>query len=558
MAKIHTLKIANYRGFKKFEQVFGMTDFICLIGRGDSGKTTILEAISSVLSPIWNLSFYDTDFYKVEITNPIEIEVSLYELPNALIHENKFGLYIRGLDKATGIIHDEIKDEHEPVLTIKLIVKKDLEPKWFVTNDRNGQEPIEIHATDRAKLNVFMVSDYIDRHFTWNKGTPLYSLLKQDGSNEEKTSIIVDAFRDAKQNIDPDAFKYLNNVVKNIKKSASNLGVDIENTSTSIDFKDIAIKDGRICLHEDNVPFRLKGKGTKRLISVAIQTELAKSGGILLIDEIELGLEPDRAQHLVRTLKKPNIGQVFITTHSRDILVELKATDIYKIEKNGECLLLFDTTLQGCIRTNPEAFFSNRILVCEGPTEIGICRGLNNYRIQSEQDNVSYLGVGFANGVGSNQVAYAKGFLEAGYKVCMFCDSEVKEFNEQKATLKEKGINIIDCDNNNAIENQIFLDLPWNAIKELIHYVLSTRHDSVEDSLRHYYKTYGELPQNWIEVDSLELRKTLGIVAKKRQWLKNIDHGEFLGEVCCKYLADIKGTRLETQFQELSDWIDNA
>lgn len=29
-------------------------DFVCLLGRGDSGKTTILDAISLVLSPNWN------------------------------------------------------------------------------------------------------------------------------------------------------------------------------------------------------------------------------------------------------------------------------------------------------------------------------------------------------------------------------------------------------------------------------------------------------------------------------------------------------------------------
>ena len=81
MAKIHTLKIKNFRGFESFEHVFGFSNFICLIGRGDSGKTTILEAISRVLSPSWNLSFYDTDFYNCDISNPIEIEVTLYEVP---------------------------------------------------------------------------------------------------------------------------------------------------------------------------------------------------------------------------------------------------------------------------------------------------------------------------------------------------------------------------------------------------------------------------------------------------------------------------------------------
>lgn len=69
MAKIHTLKISNYRGIKKLEHVFDTKSFICLIGRGDSGKTTLLQAIAAVLSPNWDYKFYDSDFYEGKIEN---------------------------------------------------------------------------------------------------------------------------------------------------------------------------------------------------------------------------------------------------------------------------------------------------------------------------------------------------------------------------------------------------------------------------------------------------------------------------------------------------------
>lgn len=557
MAKIYTLKISNFKVLEKFEQVFGMTDFICLIGRGDSGKTTILEAISAVLSPSWNLTFYDTDFFNGDITNPIEIEATLYDLPATLIQESKFGLFIRGLDLTTGLIHEEIEDNHVTVLTIKLIVDKNLEPKWFVINGRASQEPIEIRANDRASLNVFLVSDYIDRHFSWSKGNPLYSLLKGEDISSEKTNVIIDAFREVKEKIDSTSFSHLDSVVGKIKLAASALGVDITDTNTTIDFKDISIKDGRICLHENSVPFRQKGKGSKRLISIAIQTELAKTGGILLIDEIEQGLEPDRVQHLAKTLKSQNKGQVFITTHSRDVLVELTAGDIFKIKRGNPNLFSFDQSLQACIRSNPEAFFSDRVLVCEGPTEIGICRSFNEHRITLGKDNVSFLGVRFANGNGSNQIGYAKSFLKAGYDVCLFCDSDVDEINKQKEELRKRGIVVIDCEEKNATENQFFFDLPWKGIKELIDYQILQLQESIEDSVKVEFKKIGELADNWIEIDTIEIRKVLGDVAKKKSWFKRTDHGEFLGKTYCTHLADSKGKRIEKQFEELSKWIDN-
>lgn len=560
MAKIHTLKINNYKGIQRLEQVFGMTDFVCLIGRGDSGKTTILEAISSVLSPSWNLTFYDTDFFNCDVSNPIEIEVSLYNLPDSLIRESKFGLYIRGLDKYTNVIFDEIEDSQETILTILLKVEKDLEPKWYVVNNRIIQQPIEIRANDRASLNVFLVSDYIDRHFTWSKGNPLYSLLNAEDTTSEKSNVIIDALREAKAKIDSESFKYLDGVVEKISTNAAEFGVDISNTTTTIDFKDISIKDGKICLHDDKVPFRLKGKGTKRLISIAIQTELAKFGGILLIDEIEQGLEPDRAQHLVKTLKNQNKGQVFITTHSRDVLVELNAEDIFRTRKGKDHLFRFDEFLQGCIRSNPEAFFSERVIVCEGATEIGFLRGMNSFRIMHELDNMALLGIRLADGKGNSQFDWSKAFFNADYQVCLFCDSDVTKNDEIKTGLNILGIKVVQCETGNAIEDQIFKDLDWNGVNELLKYTRIEENTSELDSLKAKYRNlgYGDFPLNWLQTDTQQIRDAIGKTAKKNSWFKRIDFGEVLGEVCCKYYSKTNSKRLDQMISELNTWIENV
>ena len=98
MAKIYSLSIKNFRGINEFHQVFN-SDLICLIGRGDSGKSTILEAISYVLSASWNHSFFDNDFHNCNTNSAIIIEATLKDLPPDLIREDKFGLYLRGLDR---------------------------------------------------------------------------------------------------------------------------------------------------------------------------------------------------------------------------------------------------------------------------------------------------------------------------------------------------------------------------------------------------------------------------------------------------------------------------
>lgn len=558
MAKIHTLKISNFRGIEKFEQAFGNENFICLIGRGDSGKTSILEAISFVLSPNWNLAFFDTDFYNCIVENPIVIEVSLLELPEYLLQDNKYGMFLRGLDTRTNTIHDEIQEAHEDVLTIRLTVTKDLEPVWEVISNR--QDPIEIKSSDRASLNVFLVSDYIDRHFSWSKGNPLYALLQQSETQADSVNVIINEMRKAKDQVDrSNGFNYLDETINKVKLSAAKLGSDISDASTTIDARELNIKDNKVCLHGGSIPFRLKGKGSKRLISIAIQTELAKEGGILLIDEIEQGLEPDRAQHLASILKNNNSGQIFITTHSRDVLVELEASNLFRMKKSATKLFPFTPDLQACLRSNPEAFFAERIIVCEGSTEVGFCRAINKSRIVNGKDNITSKGIRLANGMGSTQIEYAQGFHAAGYDVCMFCDSDVESINTKKETLRVQGIVIIDTDKDNSIEQQIFSDLNWIGIQDLIAYRLTFKNiEHIKNQVAKHYSTV--FLENALTEDSIELRLALGKSAteKDKDWFKRTDHGEYLGEVCCKHIATFEGKKLHWQVTELNKWIDNV
>lgn len=558
MAKIYSLKISNYRGIQKFNQVFGFTDFVCLIGRGDSGKTTILDAISKVLSPSWNLPFYDTDFYNSDIDTPIEIEAVLYDLPQRILQEEKYGLYIQGLNKTSSIISKDFTDKDESVLVVKLVVNKYLEPQWSVID--NIQEPKIISARDRALFNVFLISDYIDRHFSWNIGSPLYSILKRSGGTDivDDNNIIIDSLRDAKDTISKTSFNSLNDSFDKVKSKAGKLGIDISGALSTIDFKDLALKDGKVCLHEDNIPFRLKGKGAKRLISIAIQSELAESGGIMLIDEIEQGLEPDRAQHLAKTLKEMNTGQVFITSHSRDVIVELDAKDLFLMKKEANALSIFSSDLQGCLRNNPEAFFARKILVCEGATEVGFCRALNSYRIYKGKANAALRGVRFVDGTGSRLLNYAKNFKESSFNICMFCDSDVEDINKEKDELRAQGICVVDCEEGNSIEQQVFLDLPWKGVQKLIEYRMEgVSQSSMEASLR---SKEPNLEKTWQTLDSYDTRKLLGYVSsqiKGKEWFKRIDHGIVLGSVCCEYLEDMTVSKLYKEILELSNWIDN-
>lgn len=572
MARIKKLSVKNYRGIKDISIEFGDEDIICFIGRGDSGKSTILDAISSVLSSSWSLIFYDTDFYDCDYDASIEIEASIIDFPEKLLSDDKYGLYARSLNLQTQEISDEIilddLGDINPVLTIKLIVDKSLEPKWTVVNAREQEERL-ISAADRATINCSMISDHIDRHFSWSKGNPLFSLLKGQDSQEaaSQINVVIDSLRQAKLKIDDYPFSELMGVTTLIKNQAAVFGLNISEAHTTLDFKELSIKDGRISLHENAIPFRLKGKGSKRIASFAIQTALIKNGGIMLIDEIEQGLEPDRIKQIIRVLKEQKTSQIFLTTHSREVVTELNASSLFLIlkENNGSRVEVRNLDsdndrLQKSVRACPEAFFAKKVIVCEGATEIGICRAIEKWRNSKGKEQMSFKDCAYVDGTGNTLVERSKEIKLAGINTALLCDSDDVSLNMKKNSLKDLGINIFDCELGKCIEQQVFTDIPWGGVIELLMYVNLNFKDSFSDA----FKESSVAPiEEWAE--DFDLRcKIVSIFninengKSGKKWFKSIQYGEKLGEISFKYVDEMdENCHLRKTLFALSGWIDS-
>lgn len=574
MAKLHHLKIQHFRGIQAFEHTFrdGIT---CIVGRGDSGKSTILDAIACVFSPSWSLHVNDCDFYLCDTSKPIIIEGTVIKIPDELIVKYKTNL--RGVSSDGNIIDDMESEEArlettETALTIQLKVSKDLEPIWSIVSN-NGGDPSPIKAKDREKLCVFAVSNYTDRHFSLNKGNLLYTLYKRlNGTNIiDEDNKILDVIREAKEAFDCSVGNKFDSVITKIKEKAGTLGLGLNEIKAMLDQRDIAISENKVSIHEGDIPFRLKGKGSKRLLSLAIQLALSNPSGVILIDEIEQGLEPDRSQHLVNTLSKQNAQQFIITTHSSNVAVELPSDSLYvKVKENG-CLLHVGKDLQDCVRKNPEAFFAKKVVICEGATEIGICRAINEFRIKSGLRSASCAGVRFVDGTGNALKNYVDGFLSLGYPTALFCDSdpEGKEINDLKPAYIEKKVEIIDCEEGYSIEGQVFKDVPWKVVKELLEMRMQNRiaedkSPSVEQASRDVFSSINTKlnhkstwSQNWFDNESKEYREAISKAAGDKKWFKRIDYGERLGNCILKHYSELPDkTRLRAEIDSIIKWID--
>lgn len=563
MAMIHSVRITNFRGIREFNKSFYGNKMVCLVGRGNSGKTTILEAISYALSAKWSLSFYDTDFYISETAEPIEIEVTLVNLPESFLSDIKYGLYIRFINPDDGSIVDDVEeseDNWDKALTIKLQVDESLEPEWFVINER--QDPKNISSKDRSMLGIFLIADSTDNHFSWNKGNPLYSLLRRRTSEQdvEGKNLITQALRDAKTAMDGYDFDNFNDTVEEIKNATSELGLDVGNITTAMDFKRIFIGHQSVSLHENKkIPFRLKGKGSKRLISLGIQKVLASRDGVILIDEVEQGLEPDRVKNLARSLSSSNVGQVFLSTHSQNVVEELEANFIFIVSNNeGEvsCTNNNSGSIQKLYRSCPEAVYAEKVIVCEGKTELGICRALDKYRKNSGLVGLAELGIVCSLGEGNSLIERTKTLSDLDIETSLFCDSDDDTVNMEKSALISKGVTIIDWDDGYETETQVFGDLPWGGIEELVYYRVSKRdEDSVNNQIRAHISDWSG------EIEDLDTASGRMALAKSstgsNPWFKTITDGEMMGDIIFKYFDQIEDSkRLKQQLRSLLDWIE--
>ncbi|MGJ4747309.1 ATP-dependent nuclease [Leptospira sp. SA-E8] len=564
------MKISNFRGIEKFFQKFEDSNLICLIGRGDSGKTTILHAISFVLSPTWNLSFCDTDFYNCDIQNAIEIEVTLRDLPNSLIRDDKFGLYIQGYDSISKTVSPELQDGQEETLTVRLVVESDLEPKWYVVTERN-ENKIEIHARDRARFSTFLIADQVDQHFSWRKGSPLNSIILNSSEIENiESKIILDVLRESKDKIDEHIFEKFIKTIEEITTNSKALGLNFTNLKSAIDVREFLLKENRIILHDKKIPLRMNGKGSKRLASLAIQLCLADSKGIILIDEIEGGLEPDRAQNLSAHLKNEKNKQVFMTTHSRDVLVELDASNLYLMYNSNSNLIQFSSSMQGILRRNPEAFYARKVIICEGPTEIGVCKALDDFRKETGLSSLVSKGIRLADGTGDEMINYALGFKQTGFDVLLFCDSDKKEVNEKKEELKSLGINIVDWPDQDSLEDAIFKNIKDEDIYNLITLVIDFKSkessaNSKKELEEQFFqamvnKGHRDFEAQFVSKSFSESAKIdLARSAKSKRWFKTESKGRKLGNYLFGNLSNFDDTNvLRKNFNSLSSWINNA
>lgn len=571
---IKHIQVSSFRGIRELDwTVEGSV--ACLIGPNDSTKSSIIEAVELVLSPRWNPSLSDADFYQGDTKQPIEIRVVVAGLPQKLMVEEKFGLALQGWTP-DGRISGMLEEGCEAVLHIQLRVDESLEPEWQVLTASG--ESKRISHSDRRLLGMARVGAEVDRHLSWARDSALSRATA--GGSGEASSILAGASRAAVEAAGKTMATDLDNAAKQAQKNAELLGLEkLPPFHPALDQDALIGHSGAITLHAEGVPLRQAGLGTRRLVAMGLETFAVPEGAILLLDEVEHGLEPHRVRHLLRGLQLctdktkpgsqrllPGCGQVLMTTHSPIVAEELDASQLYVVRSNSGVTTVnrVDSSLQGTVRHASEALLSRRVIVCEGKTEVGMCRAMEERVWTNNHDgrSLAYAGVSLLDGCGDRAPKYALELARLGYSVALFADSDVDKKSPDigDTQLEEAGVRVIRWGDQCSTEDRVSADLPADRWKSIVLAAIETRcEESVLGAVNYQLRESG---QSTVDADDLKsdqeaskvLRQAVGRAAKTKGWFKTIDLGEQLGCVVAEALPRIESTDLAGRLRELEEW----
>jgi putative ATP-dependent endonuclease of OLD family len=366
---IYALTIERFRGITslKWQPSRGVN---VILGGGDVGKTTILEAIALLLSPVNPTTLSDPDYYDRQIEAGFSIEAIL-SLPGgagmSAQMKPSWPWEWTGEQASVPTLEHDGQPVGEPVYRVRVRGTEDLELAYEIVQPDGSADSFPVTLRRAIGLVRLSGDDRNDRDLRLVQGSALDRLLSDKGLRSRMASEL--AKNDVKNELTTEAQTALKNLDTAFKRESLPAGLDLAITGgqgASIASM-IGLTADRHCVQ---LPLASWGAGTRRLSALAIAAQNQGETPITLVDEVERGLEPYRQRTLVEKLQTGS-SQVFLTTHSPAAISAAAQSSIWYVDHTGQIGPLDATKIAKHRKTDPEAFLSRLAVVAEGATELG-------------------------------------------------------------------------------------------------------------------------------------------------------------------------------------------
>ncbi len=378
--KFKSISIKNFRNFKDIK--ISLSNRNGFFGLNDVGKTNFLYALRYVLDrDVRKENILDSDFYKRDVKNPIEIVIELDISDKKSVDNEKLRARLKGA----------IMSGDDQVY-IKFTVEYDNKEMMGITSlywggDLNGLLEMKsrgyFYEIDYI-FNIVYVDSYVDLNKLFKRNIKLL-INNNDSEDEKKLEEISSAIETMNTKISS---------LSGIKKFETEINKEYKkfrNENVVIAVKsELAIKGlysnvvPYIKSDKDELLYPTSGDGRRKLLTYSIFDLISKEQetekiNIFLIEEPENHLHMSIQIALSRVIFNEDVYKyLFITTHSPYILQEMDNVNLVRIYNSTK----IDTkssfyTVPKEFKNNrkllnsklTEALFADRVLLVEGPSE---------------------------------------------------------------------------------------------------------------------------------------------------------------------------------------------
>jgi len=430
--QIRRLTVRRFRGIEDLAW-WPSAGMNIVLGGGDVGKTTLLEAVALLLSPTNATAISESDYWQRDNTQEFSIEavVSLSEVSE--ISTQKSFSWPWSWDGKDAVVPKADGDgsDSEPVYRVRVRGSTELELAWEIVQPNGDVDHFPVNV--RRKIGVVRLSadERNDRDLRLVYGSALDRLVGDVALRARIGKQISEL--DLGRSLNDEGIAAIGELDKRMVQAA--LPNKLELGLTTSQGLSIGALIGLFANKGGvSLPLTAWGAGTRRMASLEIASAAEKDASVLIVDEIERGLEPYRLRKLINIIQK-SADQSFITTHSPVAIKCSEQAQLWYLDDNGTIGALDRGRISAQQTRDPETFLAKVAVIAEGSTEVGF---LNFILAKAfDADPLDY-GVRVCDGQGNQATLdLLESLCDSGLRFAGLADNEGSSPGRWK-TLKEE------------------------------------------------------------------------------------------------------------------------
>lgn len=416
----------DIRGYRRLKQLTWRPSagLNVVLGGGDVGKSTVLDAIGLLLSPSNPTTLAETDYHQRDIDAGFEIEaVMALAVDSGINYQFKQSWpWVWDGSAAVAPTAEGTGDEAAGEAVYKLRVRgtKDLELLYEIVQPDGSADTLSASLRRAIGLVRLGGDDRHDRDLRLVQGSALDRLLSDQTLRSKVTAEV--GKTDVRGRLLSDKQENLTKLDDAFKARQLPTGLDLSLVggpgASVLSLVGLTADAGPVKL-----PLSNWGAGTRRLAALEVARQIQGQSPVTIVDEVERGLEPYRQRVLIERLQSA-ASQAFATTHSPFVIKAAAKAAFWYLEGEGNIGGLDGRQIEPVRANDPGAFLARLTIVAEGATEKGFCLALLERAIEGDIDA---HGLHVCDAVGHEQaLGVLKALCKSGLCFAGIADNEGK------------------------------------------------------------------------------------------------------------------------------------